>query len=199
MTAMPRATWTRLARRLGFDGNPLRRRSDLAERWLLPAAIALFVALCPLVAGLTSMWVRTENAAVEHAKLDWHPVTAVLLEAVPGPAESANGANSWVTWTRARWTLDGRQHIGDVPAAAKSSAGSTETIYLNHAGQVQMPPLTSGQVGGQAAADTLIALTILAAVLAGLRWVALASLRRRRLAGWETAWLTVGPLWSRQG
>ncbi len=101
MAAMPRTRWTNLTRRLGLDGNPLRPRSDLMQRWLLPAAIGLFVALCPVVAGLTGMWVQADNAAVAHAKLSWHSVTAVLLRAVPGPAESDHGANTWMTWTPA--------------------------------------------------------------------------------------------------
>lgn len=198
MAAMPRATWTKLTRRLGLDGNPLRPRSDVMQRWLVPAAIALFVALCPVVAGLTGMWVRADNAAVVHAKLSWHPVTAVLLHAVPGPAESDHGANTWMTWTPARWTVDGRQHAGDVPAPAKSSAGSRQAVWLNQAGQPQMPPLTAGQVRDRAAADTLMALAALAALLTGSCWLARRALYRRRLEGWEIEWLTVGPLWSRQ-
>lgn len=199
MTAMPTRMWTRLTRRLGWDGNPLRRRSDLIEGWLLPVTIALFVALCPVVAGLTGMWVRADNTAVAHAKLTWKPVTAVLLRAVPGPAESDHGANTWMTWTPARWTADGRQRTGDVPAAAKSSAGTRQTVWLNRAGQPQLPPLTPGQVGDRAAADTLIALAGLAALLTASFWLARRALHRRRLEGWEIEWLTVGPLWSRQG
>ena len=189
MTAMPTTTWMRLARRLGWDGNPLRPRSDMIERWLLPAAIALFVALCPVVAGVTGMWVRADNAAVAHARLAWHPVTAVLLQAVPGPAESDSGANTWMTWTPARWTVDGRQHAGDVPAAARSRAGSKQTVWLNRAGQVQMPPLTPGQVGARAGADTLMAIAVLAGLLTALRRLARRALYRRRLADWEIAWL----------
>jgi len=189
----------KLTRRLGWDRNPLRPRSDLIGRWLLPATIALFVALCPLVAGLIGMSVRADNAAVVHAKLAWRPVTATLLHAVPGPAESDHGVNAWMTWTPARWSVDGHQRTGDVPAVAGSSAGTRQTIWLNRAGQVQMPPLTARQVGNRARADTLMALSALAALLAGLWWLARRALNRRRLRDWEIEWLTVGPLWSRHG
>ncbi|HUA41694.1 MAG TPA: hypothetical protein VMA32_09015 [Streptosporangiaceae bacterium] len=199
MTAMTASAWTRITRRLGWDGNPLRPRSDLIARWLLPAAIVAFAALCPVVAGVTGMWVRADNAAVEHAKLAWHPVTAVLLYAVPGPAESNHGGNTWTTWAPARWTVGGRQHAGDVPAPATSNADTRLTVWLNRAGQPQMPPLTPGEVGDRAHADTLIALSVLAVLLTGscclARWV----LFRRRLQDWQLEWLTVGPLWSRQG
>lgn len=199
MTAMPTSTWTRLMRRLGWDGNPLRPRSDLIARWLVPAAIVTFASLCPVVAGVTGMWVRADNAAVAHAKQGWSPVTAVLLRAVPGQAESGHGEDTWMTWTPAEWTFDGRRHTGDVPAAARLSAGSKQAVWLNQAGRPQMPPLTAGQVWDRAAADTLIALTGLALLLTGSCWLARRVLYRRRLANWEIEWLTVGPLWSRQG
>ena len=187
-------------RKLGLDGNPLRPRSDLIARWLVPAAIVIFAALCPVVAGVTGMWVRADNAAaVAHAKRGWQHVTAVLLRPVPGQAESGHGENAWMTWTLATWTVDGRRHTGDVPAAAMQSAGSKQEIFLNQAGQPQMPPLTAGQVWDRAAADTLIALTGLALLLTGSCWLARRVLYRRRLANWEIEWLTVGPLWSRHG
>jgi hypothetical protein len=199
MTAKPTSTWTRLVRRLRWDGNPLRPRSDLIARWLVPAAIALFLGLCPVVAGLTSMWVRADNAAVAHASLSWHRVTAVLLRPVPGPAESGHGSDSWMTWTPAEWTFDGLRHTGAVPAAARLSAGSKQAVWLNQAGQPQMPPLTPGQVWDRAAADSLIALAGLAALLTASCCLVRRQLYRRRLANWEIEWLTVGPLWSRLG
>jgi hypothetical protein len=104
-----------------------------------------------------------------------------------------------MTWTPARWNVDGRQRTGDVPAAAGSSAGTRQTVWLNWAGKVQMPPLTAIQVGNRARADTLMALSALAALLTGLWWLARRALNRRRLRDWEIEWLTVGPLWSRQG
>jgi len=199
MTAKPWAAWTKLVRRLGWDGNPLRPRSDLIGRWLLPAAIALFVAMCPVVATVTGVWVRADNAAVVHAKQAWHPVTAVLLRAAPGPAQSDHGTNTWMTWTPAKWNVDGQQRTGDVPAVAGLPAGSRQIVWLNRAGQVQVPPLTPRQVDNRARADTLMALAALAFLLAGLRWLARRALIRRRLRDWEIEWLTVGPLWSRKG
>jgi hypothetical protein len=199
MAAIPTARWTRLKRRLGWDGNPLRPRSDLIARWLVPAAIVAFVALCPVVAGVTGLWVRTDNSAVAHKVLGGRKVTAVLLRPVPGQAESGHGENAWMTWTPAWWTVDGVRHTGDVPAAAMLSAGSKQTVYLNQAGQPQMPPLSPGQVWDRAAADALMALAGLAVLLTVSCWLARRALYRRRLASWELEWLTVGPLWSRQG
>jgi hypothetical protein len=190
--------WTRVGRRLGTDHNPLRRRSDLIEAWLLPAVIAAFVALGPLAAGAASAWVHAGNAAARQAQRSWHRVPAVLLAAAPGPMMSDNGANSWVTWTPARWTAGGRPHSGKVPAAAGTRAGATVPVWVDRAGNVQTPPLTADQVRDRVAVAASLALAALAVLLACLAAGVRRVLDRRRLAAWEAAWLSAGPLWSRQ-
>ena len=186
-----------MARRLGFDHNPLRRRSDLIDGWLLPAAIAAFVALGPLVAGAAGLWVHADNAAAQRVQRSWHEVRAVLLQPVPGPAMSDNGANSWLVWTSARWTADGRPQVGDVPALAGTSEDAVVSVWLNRAGQVQVPPLTAGGARDRIVVAALFALAGLAVLLMVLAVLARWLLDRRRLAGWEAAWQSVGPQWSR--
>jgi hypothetical protein len=188
-----------VSRRLGFDHNELRRRSDVIEAWILPAVIVVFLALTPVLAGVASAWVHRENAAAQQAERSWHRVTAVLLQAVPGPLMSDNGANSWVTWTPARWTDGGRQHVGQVPAGAGSSAGSSVPVWLDRAGNVEAPPLTPGQMWDRVVLAAVIVITSFAAFLGLLALVGRRVLDRRRLAGWGTAWLSVGPQWSRRG
>ncbi len=196
--ATPTTTWMKLTFRLGLDGNPLRRRSDRIEAWLAPAAVALFLAASPVAGVVAGAWVHAESAAAHNASLSWQRLRGVLLEAAPGPAFSDHGSNAWLEPTLARWTVDGREHVGDVPAAAGSSAGSAVTVLVNRAGQVQLPPPTAGQVRGRVISATAIALGAIAVVLAAAAWLARLVLNRRRLAGWETAWLAVGPRWSRQ-
>ena len=188
-----------MARRLGFDHNPLRRRSDLIEAWLLPAVIAVFLIVSPLLVGAASAWVHNDNAATVQAERSWHRVTAVLLEAVPGPLMSDNGANTWVTWTLARWSADGRLHVGHVPAAAGSSAGSTVSVWLDRAGNVQAPPLNALQMRDRVVLAAVVALTALAVFLTAVTLIVRRLLDRRRLAGWAADWLSVGPDWSRRG
>jgi len=196
--AMPTRTWTRLARRLGRDPNPLRRRSDAIEAWLAPVAIVVFLALSPLVAGLAATGVRADNAAAQHVQQSWHPVSAVLLRAAPGPQYSDNGANTWTAWAPARWTAGGRHYTGNIPVPAGSRAGSTQTVWLDSAGHVQVPAMSRPELVGAIGTGILLALTALA-LLIGLaaliaRWV----LDRKRMASWENAWLSVGPRWSHQ-
>ena len=194
--ATPTTTWRRLARRR--DRNPLRRPADLIEGWLLPAAIAVFLAVSPLVAAAAGLWVRADNAAARHAQLSWHRAPAVLLKAAPGPEMSDNGANTWVAWTPARWTSGGKSRTGSVPAPAGTSAGSTVRVWLDRAGNARTPPLTAAQVSDRVIAATLTALSGLAVLLAIVAVLTRRLLDRRRLAGWESAWLSVGPQWSHQ-
>jgi hypothetical protein len=194
----PTMTWMRLARRLRNDGNPLRRRTDVIEAWLLPAAVVACLALSPLVAAAAGMWVGADNASARHAQLSWHHVPAVLLQPAAGPVMSDDGANTWLVWTPARWTADRRQWFGDVPAPADSSAGSTVTVWLDRAGTVQLPPLTAGHARSRVIVAAAVAAGSIALLLAGMVLLARRFLDKRRLAGWETAWLSVGPAWSRQ-
>jgi hypothetical protein len=189
--------WKRLTRRLGRDGNPLRRRSDLLDAWLVPVAFVVFLALCPLVLALTGNWTRAANASEQRAQASWHSVQAVLLHAVPGPQQADHGTNSWLTWTPANWTAAGVQRTADVPARSGSAAGSSVTVWLDSAGQVRLPPLTPGAAGARVLEARLTGLAVLAVLLAIMIMLARRVLDRRRLAGWETAWLSVGPTWSR--
>ena len=131
----PTMTWRRLTRRPGRDRNPLRRRSDVIEAWLLPVAVIAFVAMSPVAGAAAGLRARADNAAAHRVQQTWRRADAVLLQASPGPLMSDGGANTWLVWTPARWSSDGRQRIGEVPAAAGSRAGSTVPVWLDRAGQ----------------------------------------------------------------
>ena len=192
----PTMTWTRLARALGSDHNPLRRRSDLIAAWLTPAAIAIFLVLGPLVAVGAIAAAHSGVTTARQAGRGLHPVPAVLLQAVPGPLMTAGGTNSWVTWAPARWTADGRPQAGRIPATSGSRAGSTVPVWLDRAGHVRNPPLTASQARDRVITAAAAALAALAALLAGFAIAGRCVLNRRRLAAWEAAWRMTGPRWS---
>jgi hypothetical protein len=168
------------------------------EAWLLPAAVAVFLILGPIVVGATGLRVHADNVAAQHAERSWHRLPAVLLQAAPGPMMSDNGANSWLVWTTGRWTADGRAHVGSIPAPAGTRAGTTVPVWLSRSGQVQVP-LTAAGARDRIIIAASLALALLAALLTGLTLLGRRVLDRRKLAGWEAAWLSVGPQWSRQG
>jgi hypothetical protein len=198
MMAMPTTTWMRLARRLGRGANPLRRRSDIIEAWLAPAAVVVFLVLSPLVAGLAAMGVQADNAAAQHVQQSWHPVSAVLLRAAPGPQYSDNGANTWTEWEPASWTAGGHHYTGSIPVLAGSRAGSTQTVWLDSGGHVRAPAMNKAELGGAIGTGILLAVAALAVVVAVATRLARWILDRKRIASWESGWLSVGPRWSHQ-
>jgi H+/Cl- antiporter ClcA len=191
--------WTRLSRRYGWDHNPLRRRSDLIAAWLLPAAIAVFLILGTVAVLMIGSWLRADNAtAWQHARQYWQPVQGRLTETAPGPAQADNGANDWTVSVPARWTWDGRRYFGTVPAIAGSNADSAVTVWLNHKGHVQTPPLTATQVGSRVLETRAVILAVLALMLTFVTGAAYGAVDRRRVNGWETEWDVVEPQWNHQ-
>jgi hypothetical protein len=186
-----------VARRLGLDHNPLRRRSDVIEGWLLPVTVVTFLLLGPLVAGLIGLRVHADNTAAQRAERSWHQVPAVLLKAAPGPMMSDNGANAWLVWTPARWAGHGGTRTGLVPAPSGTKAGATVRVWVDRTGTVRVPPLTPGRGDDRVVVAMAFGLAALAVFLAALALVTRSVLDRRRLADWEAAWLSVGPQWSR--
>lgn len=192
----PTMTWTRLTRALGSDHNPLRRRSDLMAAWLAPAAIAAFLILGPLVAAGAIALAHAGNTAARQAGHRLHPVPAVVLRSAPGPMFTDGGANSWLTWTPARWTAGGKAHEGLIPAVSGTSAGATVAVWLDHSGHVRTPPLTRAQASNRVLIAAAAALAVLAVAVAGLGAFGRSVLNRRRIAAWEAEWRLVGPRWS---
>jgi hypothetical protein len=193
----PTTLWKRLTRRLGRGGNPLRRRSDVVDAWLVPVAIVVFLALCPVVVSVTGSWMRAANTSEQHAQAGWHHVQGVLVQAVPGPMQANHGVNTWMTWTPAKWTVNGVPRTGDVPAQAGSRKGAAVTVWYDSTGKVQMPPLTNGAAGSRILEARAGGIAVLLAVVGITILLVRRFLDRRRLADWESAWLTVGPTWSR--
>lgn len=190
----PTATWTRLTRRLRDDHNPLRRRSDRIEVWLLPAVVAAFLVLGPLVAGLAVGQAHAANAADARAQQALHQVPGVVLAAAPGPMR--HHGTGWLAWTRGRWTAGGVTHTGQIPVGAGTPAGSRVRVWLDRAGRVQTPPLTPGLARDRVLVAASLALTALAFALTLAAALSRWGLNRRRLADWAADWLTVEPQWS---
>jgi hypothetical protein len=190
-------TWTKLSRKYGWDRNPLRRRSDLIAAWLLPAAVAVFLILGTLGVLVVGAVLRADNAAAwRHADKYWKSAHGVLLQSAPGPAQADNGANEWSVPTKATWVFDGVRHIGTIPAIAGSTVNTPVTVWLDHKGHVQTPPLTPTQLGGRILETRVVILALLALAMSFGTGAAYGALNRRRVNSWEAEWMAVEPRWS---
>jgi hypothetical protein len=186
-------TW--LARRFALDRNPLRRKSDRIEGWILLAMTVAFVPLTLLTAAGASHWVQ-QSGSRERAGLPLQQVQAVLLQAAPATDPAVDGSASILV--RARWLEDGATHVGVVPVVPGTARGTKVQIWITKQGKVASPPLTPAQRSAREVAAIVLAPAAVALTL----WLLLCLLRwpmnRHRLASWAVSWTSVGPRWSRR-
>jgi hypothetical protein len=188
-----RTTW--LARKLGLDGNPLRRRTDKIAAWATALLLAVFLIGAPLLSVAAIGWAGRAGAADQHAERSWHQVPALLLQAPPAPAREVVGYSQ----AQARWTApDGRTRTGQILVSTGLAAGRKVPLWVDAAGSPAGPPPTHRAAITIEATAAVVAATALGIVLLSLaragRWV----LDRRRLADWEVTWASVGPQWTKR-
>ncbi len=188
----------RLARRLGLDNNPLRRRTDKIAVCLGAGLLAAFLSGAPLLSIAAAGWAGHAAAVEQRAQRDWQQVSAVLLRNAPATGPFA-GSLYGGAWVPATWTApDGRTRNGEVDVTTGLAAGQTVPIWVTMAGLPAGPPLTHDAVVARSALAAAVAPIVLAITLAFLvgvtRWV----IDRRRLAGWDAAWALVGPQWTKR-
>ena len=185
----------RLVRMFALDRNELRRWSDRIEAWFLLGFVITFVPLAAVAVISAARWVHADGTRELGGELRLRQVTAVLVRAAP--AVEMPTPESVFLWVPAHWTAGGVRHTGDVPAVPGTQAGASVRIWIDAAGKVQQPPLTSSQLSARVvlaavAAPLAVALGML------LAWSVLRCLLdRRRLAAWDESWSMVGPSWTR--
>jgi hypothetical protein len=186
----------RLARRLGLDRNPLRRRTDKIATCLAATLIAVFLAGAPVLSAAAAGRAGRAAAAEQQAARSWRQVPAVLQHAASVPAGEGPSSHAWV---RARWTApDGRAWAGEIPVNGRLAAGRVVPLWVDPAGSPTGPPpgrrvVLSREITAAAVATAVLGILLLCLACAGRQ-----ELGRRRLADWEAAWAAVGPEWTRR-
>jgi cytochrome c-type biogenesis protein CcmH/NrfG len=191
--------WTAsLARRLGLDGNPLRRGTDRAESWIRIVLVLAFLIGAPLTGWGAGRWAESVAPTAAHAQLAGeHRVPATLLAGVP--ISSAYYSGVGLGWVKARWTVPGGSvRTGYVQAWVGSRAGSTVPVWLDRSGELTAPPLPRSQIQGWVLMMTVLATAVLALMLLAAMGLLGRVLERQRLANWEQAWSAVEPQWTRR-
>jgi len=144
----PQGRWLRrLIRGRRLDRNPLRRTSDRAETLILAGLMTAFLAGAPAaaIAGGSLMHGLAEHT--RQAQLATRSqVTAVTLQAVPGPGQSRNTGFTRPA-VEARWTApDGKTVTGEVPVFLGTPAGAKVQVWTTASGKLADPPLEEAQV-----------------------------------------------------
>jgi hypothetical protein len=187
----------RLLWRVWPDRNPLRRAADRAERALLVVLFALFAAGIPAAALAVGHWAGLGAAhAARTAAAAQRPVTAHLLHAAPAAVGPAN-TSSYLVQEPAWWADSaGVRHVATVLVSAGTKAGAALHEWTDGAGALTSARIDPGQLSSGAVLAAVGTAMLLIAVLVVVVLVIRRQVDRRRLAGWEDGWTSVGPEWT---
>ncbi|MBW8796810.1 MAG: hypothetical protein JF597_25395 [Streptomyces sp.] len=185
--------------------NPLKRRADTMEAWVLLGAWLLTL-LAGVLAGLAAA--RSVEDGLARERVEWHPVVAHVMDKAPGSAapksgsssssESSDSSDGERVWARVGWTVaDGSAHTGQARVPAGSKAGTPVTVWTDLQGHLVTRPATASEARLRSALiGGLVGLSAAAVpFVAGL--VARGRLERRRMDRWDAEWARLGPQWGR--
>jgi hypothetical protein len=178
------------------DRNPLRRRTDRLEAYLLASLFVAAAAGAPFAAQAVGRAWYGDAAHTRQVQLAVrHEVTAVLAQRAGAFGEYT--LSSQVP-TLASWMSAGGRRAGDVPAVPGSPQGTLVNIWTDDNGDLVSPPLTVTQVADQADAARVAAVggTIICYMATTLAIRQL--LNRRRMAAWDDDWVATARVWNRQ-
>ncbi|MGW7409984.1 Rv1733c family protein [Streptomyces sp. NPDC054833] len=171
-----------------WRANPLRRRDDVLEAWLVLAVSAL-IAVGGTLAGLVTA--RAADDVFAQQRAERTPVRAVLLTDASRAASKSSRALVKVRWTLA----DGSTHTGTTLVDGGQKAGSTLVLWTNTQGNLTTRPPSGTDAAVEAgflgAASALAVTGLTFGVGGAARWW----LDRRRIAQWGSEWDLVGPKW----
>lgn len=175
--------------------NPLRRRSDRIEAWVVVAAWT-FTVLGGVVTGLLTT--RSVEHNLDRQRAEWRPVVAQLTEDAPGAATSSTPGAARV-WAEVRWTAnDGSARTGQTRVAPASTAGTPVTVWTDTDGRMVTKPATRSEARVRSSLiGVLVGVTAAGVPFVGGRLVR-GRLERRRMDDWDEEWEHVGPLWGRK-
>jgi hypothetical protein len=188
----------RCARRLGFDRNPLRRRTDRIEAAIRLVTLILLVVAVPAAAVVAGL--QADHLALRqvHARqVAEHQVTAVLLQQAPPTGIPDPYTSVQMTLVLARWQPpSGPARSGQVLAPAGARAGSTVSVWIDASGAITGPPPDHREIVGDVYITAVVAGLVVSLLVLGSGTLARRALDRRRLHAWDAEWRATGPRWS---
>jgi hypothetical protein len=188
----------RCARWLGFDRNPLRRRTDRIETALRLATLILLLVAVPVLTLAAGRQADHQAISQVHSQQAAdHEVTAVLLRQAPPTGVPDPYTSVQMTLALARWQPPGQPaRSGEVLAQAGARAGSTVTVWIDASGAVTSPPLDPRVIAGNVCIAAVVTCLVTSLLVLGANALARRALDRRRLRAWDAEWRATGPLWS---
>ncbi|WTI12440.1 DUF3592 domain-containing protein [Streptomyces sp. NBC_00820] len=174
--------------------NPLRRRADVVEAWVVLGAWLLTV-LTGVLAGLAGA--RSVEHGLARERATWHTAVARVVADAPGRSSSA-ARDGERLWAEVRWTVaDGSAHTGQARVAPGSKAGTPVTVWTDPQGHLVTRPTTASEAAFRATLiGALVGVSAGAVPFVG-GLVLRGRLERRRMDRWDAEWARLGPQWGR--
>ncbi|MFE0515295.1 hypothetical protein [Streptomyces sp. NPDC058964] len=176
--------------------NPLRRRADMVEAWVVLGAWLLTV-LAGVLAGLVTA--RSVEYSLARERVEWRPVVARVVGKAPGTSGSDTGTGAGErVWAKVRWKVaDGSSHSGQARVAPGSADGAPVTVWTDPQGHLVTRPASMSQAHFRSAFIGVLAGVSTAAVPFIAGRALCARLERRRMDHWDAEWARLGPQWGR--
>ncbi|MFC4003258.1 hypothetical protein ACFS2C_15785 [Prauserella oleivorans] len=183
----------RLWRRIRVGRNPMARRADRVEGWLLAFALIAPLLALPVAVSAGSDGYARAVETVRQETHSRHQVTATLLaDAEPSVGSSYGAVLERTARVRAEWPApDGSVRTGMITTEPGYSTGSTVRIWLNESGGQTVEPRTAGWARWEGIA--IAAMSWFAVVLPCAAGYGLARrvLDTRRLRAWDREWARI--------
>jgi hypothetical protein len=183
-------------RRLGFGRNPLRRRSDRLEAFLLWCVLTVGLLMIPIGAA-TGNGVRDAlDAAAAQQRAALHEVQAHTLESAERDVPTVPG--DVLSHVRVGYVdPHGVQREGFTSVVMGTKAGAEVTIWLDDAGAIVAAPRSPAD--DTAFGATAGFLTVLGSwvLLWGIFRLVRIPMDRRRIQAWDAEWRRIAPRWLR--
>jgi hypothetical protein len=188
-----------LRRRLGIDGNLLRRPLDRLQAATNLLLVLVFVVAGPVAAfAVGSSAHRVVGADANHERATRERVDATILGRARDDRGNGMVLPAALARVEARWTVaDGTEHAGDVVVHRSRRAGDVVSLWIGPDGTSTSRPLGRHQVLAIAVGAGAGAALAVASVLLITAGAVHLVLDRRRARQWEQEWRAVAPLWYR--
>ncbi|GAB2746446.1 hypothetical protein [Streptomyces bullii] len=168
--------------------NPLRRRSDIVEAWVVLAAWVVAL-VGGLLAGLAAA--DSVERSAERQRLERRQVTARLVEDVKDRSTAREAADHRV-WATVRWTApDGSTHTDEARVAPTATAGSAVTVWTDPKGEITAEPLTDVETRLHAVSGGILAAACAGGLALGAARTVRLGLDRHRMAQWTAEWARI--------
>ncbi|MFE5186198.1 hypothetical protein [Streptomyces sp. NPDC056628] len=172
--------------------NPLKRRSDVIEAWVV-LGVWLLAVLGGVFAGLAAADAVVGSAG--RVRAETRQVTAVLVRDAEDPA-AGRVTGDHLVWTKVRWTEpDGTIRTDEARVPPKAKAGGQVQVWTDRHGTVVNEPLSGAETTLHAVTGGLLAGAGAAGLVLGAGWVVRLVMERRRLEQWAAEWERLDTPW----